>query len=72
MNFYDFWKDLGDEEKAEFAMNAGISENYISTHLIYRYKTPRLHKLKSMALASKGRLDFSDLCEFFSQQPEPV
>ncbi|WP_395146985.1 XRE family transcriptional regulator [Moraxella atlantae] len=67
MNFYDFWKSLSDKEKSEFAKKADISENYISTQLIYRYKTPRFKNILAMVEASNGKLQFDGLCRFFAE-----
>ena len=68
MNFYDFWKSLSDEEQTDFSNQTDISKNYISTQLIYRYKTPPLKKLAKMADASNGKVSYSDLCNFFAPQ----
>lgn len=67
MNFYDFWKSLSDKEKSEFAKKADISENYISTQLIYRYKKPRFKNINAMVTASNGKLEFDSLCRFFAE-----
>lgn len=70
MNFYDFWKSLSEKERKEFSSETDISERYISTQLIYRYKIPPLNKLRKMAEASNGKLDFHNLCDFFSNVNE--
>lgn len=65
MDFYTFWKSLNSNERANFAKKAGMSEGYISTQLIYKYKTPSIHTLKKMAEASNGLITYHNLCDFF-------
>ncbi len=64
-NLHTYWRGLNDEQKNSFAERAGLSTDYIETHLIHKRKTPPLERLMQMAKASNGRLSFHGLCDFF-------
>ena len=64
-NLYKYWRGLNDEQKKDFADKAGLSMDYIETHLIHKRKTPPLDRLMQMAKASNGRLSYHGLCDFF-------
>lgn len=64
-DLYKYWRGLNNEQKKIFADKAGLSSDYIETHLIHKRKTPPLVRLDKMAKASNGRLSFYGLCDFF-------
>lgn len=69
-NLYKYWRSLNDEQKKGFADKAGLSMDYIETHLIHKRKTPPLDRLMQMAKASNGRLSYHGLCDFFLVENE--
>lgn len=65
MNFHEFWLSLTQDEQDDFAKKCGYKTAYINIHLAYGRKIPPLRKIKKMADASNGKLNFAQLCTFF-------
>ncbi len=64
-NLYNYWSDLDQAERQDFADKSNFSADYINTHLIHRRKIPPLAALKRLADASNGELTYHGLCDFF-------
>lgn len=70
-DLYDYWSNLSQSQREEFAANSEFSIAYINTHLIHKRKVPPLLALKRLADASDGELTYHGLCDFFlNEQPE--
>lgn len=72
-NLYNYWSDLDQTGRQDFADKSKFSADYINTHLIHRRKIPPLAALKRLADASDGELTYHGLCDFFidtNQQQE--
>jgi hypothetical protein len=51
MNFKTYYQSLTPVEKTKFALEAGTSAHYITTHLVYGRKIPKPKLLNGLALA---------------------
>jgi len=60
-DFKTWFRSITPEEKREYARRAGLSQQYIEVHLVYRRRVPRQDTMRRLAEASLGRLSYEDV-----------
>lgn len=71
-DFKTWYRSMTPEEKREFARRAGLSQQYIEVHLVYRRRVPRQDTMRRLAEASLGRLSYEDVVGFFFLTERPA
>jgi hypothetical protein len=72
LDFKTWYRSMTAEEKQEFARRAGLSQQYIQVHLVYRRRIPRPDTMRKLAEASLGRLSYEDIVSFFLLSERPA
>lgn len=71
MNFLEFWQSLNETEKEVFSEKCKLSKRYIDLHMTKKRNAPKLITLLRMEMASGGKLNYLELCEFFKPTQQP-
>lgn len=72
LDFKTWYRSMTPAEKREYARRAGLSQQYIEVHLVYRRRVPRPDTMRRLAEASLGRLSYEDVVGFFLLSERPA
>lgn len=65
MDFKAYFRALTEQQREQYALEAGTTAYYIQTHLVHAYKTPKKALIKGLAQASQGAFSEEDLLLWF-------